>query len=159
MLIWIVLATMRARNVWDINAKILNAKCFFRNHNITSKDVCHLLYGLPGSGKTATVDEICKLIAMRLVFKISEIRLENYSLKSNKSNGSFRTRRIFWAWNYLGNWKFFKSETDVGWGYLPSEAKASKPYIIIGFSRSENPKNHWKLFDSDNFRWWRHRHW
>ena len=59
-----ILASIKAKNVWDIDAKTHNAKCYYRNHNVTSKEACHLLYGLPGSGKTSTVDEICKLIAM-----------------------------------------------------------------------------------------------
>ena len=75
---------IKARNVWDINAKIMNAKCFFRNHSITSKEVCHLLYGLPGSGKTATVDEICKLIAMRLVFENYPFEIQKYPFEIQK---------------------------------------------------------------------------
>ena len=51
---------------------------------------------------------------------------------------------------------------NLGWGHLPSEAKASEPFSIsfrIEFSRSENPENQSNFFDSDHFRWWRHRHW
>ena len=50
----------------------------------------------------------------------------------------------------------------LGWGHLPSEAKASEPFNIsfrTEFSRSENPKINNFSSGSDHFRWWRHRHW
>lgn len=126
------LASIKAINVWDINAKLLNAKCYYRNHDITSKEVCHLLYGLPGSGKTSTVDEICKLIAMRHVFKKRLFCLKTLFENLSQSNGPLCSCRIFRTQDNMGNWKFLQFKIDVTiWPSLPIWlwAKFNESYI------------------------------